>query len=49
MGALQAALAVDTAPLAASAAERGLKGPQIAGVIAQARERAIEHALLQSL
>jgi tRNA nucleotidyltransferase (CCA-adding enzyme) len=45
LGALHAALAVDTAPLAASAAERGLKGPQIADVIAQAREHAIEQAL----
>lgn len=44
-GALNAALAVDTAPLAASAAERGLKGPQIAGAIAQAREHAIAQAI----
>jgi tRNA nucleotidyltransferase (CCA-adding enzyme) len=36
-----AALAVDTTPLAADAARQGLKGPQIAGVIAQAREHAI--------
>ncbi|MFC7461628.1 multifunctional CCA addition/repair protein [Hydrogenophaga defluvii] len=44
-GALNAALEVDTAPLAASAAARGLKGPQIAGVIAQAREHAIAQAI----
>lgn len=40
-----AALAVDTTPLAADAARQGLKGPQIANVIAQARERAISPAL----
>jgi tRNA nucleotidyltransferase (CCA-adding enzyme) len=44
-GALNAALSVDTAPLAANAAERGLKGPQIAGAIAQAREHAIAQAI----
>ncbi len=43
--ALRAALAVDTGTLAADAAERGLKGPQIADVIALAREHAIEKAL----
>jgi tRNA nucleotidyltransferase (CCA-adding enzyme) len=37
-----AALAVDTTPLAADAARRGLKGPQIADTIAQAREHAIQ-------
>ena len=44
-GALHAALAVDTATLAADAAARGLQGPQLAGVIDQAREHAIEQAL----
>ena len=44
-GALHAALAVDTATLAADAAARGLQGPQLAGVIDQAREHAIEKAL----
>ena len=43
--ALQAALAVDTTTLAQDAAERGLKGTQIAGVVAQAREHAIGMAL----
>ena len=43
--ALNAALAVDTTTLAQNATERGLKGPQIAGVIAQAREHAIEKVL----
>lgn len=43
--ALHATLSVDTAPLAANAAERGLKGPQIATVIAHAREHAIAKAL----
>ena len=43
--ALNAALAVDTTTLAHDATERGLKGPQIAGVIAQAREHAIEKTL----
>ncbi len=40
-----AALAVDTAPLAADAARQGLKGPQVAGVIAQGREAAIAQVL----
>ena len=43
--ALQAAQAVDTATLAAQASERGLQGPQLAGVIAQAREAVIAHTL----
>lgn len=43
--ALQAARSVDTATLAAQASERGLHGPQLAGVIAQAREAVIAHAL----
>ena len=43
-GALQAALLVDTTSLAHDATERGLKGPQIASVIATAREHAIEKA-----
>jgi len=43
--ALQAALAVATAPIAAEAAARGLKGPQVGAQIQQARERAVAAAL----
>ena len=38
----QAALSVDTAPVAQTAAAQGLKGPQIGVQIAQARIRAIQ-------
>ena len=43
--ALQAALSVDTAPLAAQAARDGLQGPQIGARIEAAREAAIAAAL----
>jgi tRNA nucleotidyltransferase (CCA-adding enzyme) len=43
--ALQAALAVATAPIAAEAAAHGLKGPQVGAQIQQARERAVAAAL----
>ncbi|MBN9368997.1 MAG: HD domain-containing protein, partial [Comamonadaceae bacterium] len=39
--ALQAALAVDTAPVARAAAQRGLRGPAVGEAVAQARQRAI--------
>ncbi|WP_026036683.1 multifunctional CCA addition/repair protein [Limnohabitans sp. Rim47] len=39
----QAALSVDTAPIAQAAAAQGLKGPQIGAQIAQARIEAIAH------
>ena len=39
--ALDAALAVDTAPVAQAAAQRGLKGKAIGDAVAQAREQAI--------
>jgi tRNA nucleotidyltransferase (CCA-adding enzyme) len=39
--ALQVARAVDTAAVAATAAERGLKGPQVGAAIAQARAQAL--------
>jgi tRNA nucleotidyltransferase (CCA-adding enzyme) len=43
--ALRAALAVDTAPIAAEAAERGLKGPAIGEAVREARVRAIAAAI----
>jgi tRNA nucleotidyltransferase (CCA-adding enzyme) len=43
--ALQAALAVDTAALAAEAAARGLKGPAIGAIVHAARSHAIEAVL----
>lgn len=43
--ALDAALGVATAPIAAQAAARGLKGPQVGEQIQQARERAVAEAL----
>lgn len=43
--ALDAALDVATAPIAAQAAARGLKGPQVGEQIQQARERAVAEAL----
>ena len=38
---LQAALAVDTAPVARAAAQRGLRGPAVGDAVAQARQHAI--------
>ena len=43
--ALDAALAVDTAPVAQAAAQRGLKGKAIGDAVAQAREQAVAAAL----
>ncbi|QNP58817.1 multifunctional CCA addition/repair protein [Paenacidovorax monticola] len=43
--ALDAALGVATAPIAAQAAARGLKGPQVGEQIQQAREHAVAEAL----
>ena len=43
--ALDAALAVDTAPVAQAAAQRGLKGKAIGDAVAQAREQAVATAL----
>jgi tRNA nucleotidyltransferase (CCA-adding enzyme) len=43
--ALAAALAVDTASLAAQAAERGLRGPAIGALVHEARAAAIDTAL----
>ncbi|TXC66808.1 multifunctional CCA addition/repair protein [Piscinibacter aquaticus] len=43
--ALRAALAVDTAPVAADAAARGLKGPAIGDAVRDARVRAIAEAI----
>jgi tRNA nucleotidyltransferase (CCA-adding enzyme) len=43
----QAALSVETAPIAQAAAQAGLKGPQIGERIAQARVQAIRHVLSQ--
>ncbi len=43
--ALRAALAVDTAPIAAEAVERGLKGPAIGEAVREARVRAIAVAI----
>ncbi len=43
--ALRAALAVDTAPIAADAAARGLKGPAIGEAVREARVRAIAAAI----
>lgn len=43
--ALNAALAVDTAPVAQAAAQRGLKGKAIGDAVAQAREQAVAAAL----
>ncbi|MEG0150744.1 MAG: multifunctional CCA addition/repair protein [Comamonas sp.] len=40
-GAMQAALAVDTAPVAQAAAQRGLKGKAIGEAVSKAREQAI--------
>ena len=40
-GALQAALAVETAPIAQAAAQRGLKGKAIGDAVAKAREQAV--------
>lgn len=45
--ALQAARAVETAPIAQAAAERGLKGKAVGDAVSQARERAIAHWLQQ--
>ncbi|MFT3813640.1 MAG: multifunctional CCA addition/repair protein [Acidovorax sp.] len=45
LAALEAALGVATAPIAAQAAARGLKGPQVGAQIQQARERAVAAAL----
>jgi tRNA nucleotidyltransferase (CCA-adding enzyme) len=44
-GLLQAALAVDTAALAAAAAARGLQGPAIGAAIQEARMAAVQAAL----
>ena len=46
--ALDAALAVDTAPVAQAAAQRGLKGKAIGDAVAQAREQAVAVALQTS-
>ena len=43
----QAALSVETAPIAQAAAQAGLKGPQIGERITQARVQAIRHVLSQ--
>jgi len=43
--ALEAALAVETAPVAQAAAQRGLKGKAIGDAVAQAREQAVAAAL----
>ncbi|EXU80200.1 tRNA nucleotidyl transferase [Comamonas aquatica DA1877] len=43
--ALDAALAVDTAPVAQAAAQRGLKGPAIGEAVASARQQAVAQAL----
>lgn len=43
--ALRAAMAVDTAPIAAAAAARGLKGPAIGDAVREARVRAIAAAI----
>lgn len=43
--ALRAALAVDTAPIAADAAVRGLKGPAIGEAVREARVRAVAEAI----
>ena len=40
-GALQAALAVETAPVAQAAAQRGLKGKAIGDAVSKAREQAM--------
>ena len=48
LAALRAARAVDTAPLAAEAAARGLKGPQVGEQIHAARVRAIDAAFAAS-
>ncbi|WP_417283222.1 multifunctional CCA addition/repair protein [Comamonas sp.] len=46
-GAMQAALAVDTAPVAQAAAQRGLKGKAIGEAVSKAREQAIADWLNQ--
>lgn len=43
--ALDAALAVDTAPVAQAAAQRGLKGPAIGEAVASARQQAVAQVL----
>ena len=43
--ALDAALAVDTAPIAQAAAQRGLKGPAIGEAVASARQQAVAQVL----
>ena len=46
-GALQAALAVETAPVAQAAAQRGLKGKAIGDAVSKAREQAIADWMTQ--
>ena len=48
-GALQAALAVETAPVAQAAAQRGLKGKAIGDAVSKAREQAIADWLTPAL
>ena len=48
-GALQAALAVETAPVAQAAAQRGLKGKAIGDAVSKAREQAVADWLGQPL
>ena len=45
--ALQAALAVETAPVAQAATQRGLKGKAIGDAVSKAREQAIAEWLAQ--
>ncbi|MBS0340269.1 MAG: multifunctional CCA addition/repair protein [Proteobacteria bacterium] len=47
-GALQAALAVATEPIAQAALQRGAKGPEIGAAIGRARAQAVAQALLAS-
>ena len=47
-GALQAALAVETAPVAQAAAQRGLKGKAIGDAVSKAREQAVANWLQTS-